>query len=103
MYFSFNIWAAAVADCDSVMTEQFTNFMTWRKVLSYKIQKIISNFCFDINAKWRVKLNNILFSISFAAAGIFVCRVILQSLSKTGAFWYISFDLVNMVSLGDKV
>lgn len=35
--------------------------MAWRKVLSYKIQKIIADFCFDTNTKWRFKPNNILF------------------------------------------
>ena len=80
VYFGFNIWYAAVAYFDGVMIEQFTKFMTWRKVLSYKIQKIIFDFCLDINTKSRVKPNNILFSILFAVADILVCRVILQSL-----------------------
>ena len=44
-------------------------------MLSYKIQKIISDFCFDIDTKWRVKPNNISFSISFVVPDIFVCRV----------------------------
>ena len=39
-------------------------------MLSYKFEKIISGFCFDINTKWRFKPNNISFSISFAAADI---------------------------------
>ena len=51
VYFGFNIWHAAVAHFDGVATEQFTKFMTWREGLSYEIQKIISNFCFDINTK----------------------------------------------------
>ena len=46
--------------------------MTWEKVLSYKTQKIISDFCFDISTKWRVKPNNISFSVSFVVADIFV-------------------------------
>ena len=43
------------------------------KVLSYKIKKIISDFCFDINnTEWRVKPSNILFSISIVAVDIVV-------------------------------
>ena len=78
VYFGFNIWHAAVAYFDGVAIEQFTKFMTWREVLSYKIQKIIFDFCFDSSTKWRVKQNNISFSISFVVADIFVCGVILQ-------------------------
>ena len=80
LYFGFNIWDAAVAYFDGVTIEQFTKFMTWRKVLSYVIQKIISDFCFDINTKRRVKPNKISSSIWFVVGNIFVCRVILQSL-----------------------
>ena len=72
VYFGFNIWYEAAAYFDGVAIEQFTKFMTWQEVLSYKIQKIISNFSFDINTKWRVKPNNIFFSISFVVADIFV-------------------------------
>ena len=42
VYFSFN--NCHVGYFDEVAIEQFTKFMTWRKVLSYKIQKIISDF-----------------------------------------------------------
>ena len=86
VYFGFNIWHAPVAYFDDVTIEQFTKFMAWWKVLSYKIQKIISFFCFDINTKWRVKPNDIPFSISFAAADIFVCGTTLQSLPIAGYF-----------------
>ena len=72
VYFSFNIWHAAVAYFDDVTVEQFTRLMAWGKVLSYKTQKIISDFCFDISTKWRVKPNNISFSVSFVVADIFV-------------------------------
>ena len=105
VYFGFNIRHAAVAYF-CVMIEQLTKFMTWWKELSYKIQKKISDFCFDISTKWRVKPNNISFSISFVVTDIFVWGVILQSLPIAGfcrAFWYISFDLLNMVSLDDKM
>ena len=37
--FLFNIWHAVVANLDGVTVEQFTKFMTWGKVLSYKIRK----------------------------------------------------------------
>ena len=70
VYFSFN--NSHVGYFDGVAIEQFTKFMTWRKVLSYKIQKIISDFYFDINNKWRLKQNNNSFSFSFVVAGIFV-------------------------------
>ena len=70
--FLFNIWHAVVANLDGVTVEQFTKFMTWGKVLSYTTQKIISDFCFDISTKWRVKPNNISFSVSFVVADIFV-------------------------------
>ena len=63
-----------------------TKFMTWQKILSYKTQKIMSNFCFDINTKWRVKPNNILLSISFVVDVILVCRVILQSFPNSRIF-----------------
>ena len=86
VYFGFNIWHAAVAYFDDVMVEQFTKFMAWWKVLSYKIQKITPFFCFDINIKWRVKPNDIPISISFASADIFVCETILQSLPIAGYF-----------------
>ena len=76
----------AVAYFDCVTIEQFTKFMMWRKVLSYKIEKIISKFCFDISTKWRVKPNNISFSVSFVVADIFVWGVILQSLPIAGFF-----------------
>ena len=72
LYFGFNIWQAAVAYFDGVTVEQFTKFMKRGKVLSYKTQKIISDFCFDISTKWRVKPNNISFSVSFVVADIFV-------------------------------
>ena len=72
VYFDFNVWHAAVAYFDDVTVEQFTKLMTWGKVLSYKTQKIIFNFCFDISTNWRVKPNNISFSVSFVVAGIFV-------------------------------
>ena len=78
MYFGFDIWHAAVAYYDGVAIEQLNKFMTWREMLSYKIQEIISNFSFDINNKWTVKPNDISFSISFAVADIFVCGMILQ-------------------------
>ena len=84
VYFGFNIWHAAVAYFDGFTIEQFTKFMTWQKLLSYKIQKIIFDFCFDINAEWRVKPNKVLFCISFVVTGIFVCWVILQSLPIVG-------------------
>ena len=64
MYFGFDIWHAAVAYYDGVAIEQLNKFMTWREMLSYKIQEIISNFSFDINNKWTVKPNDISFSIS---------------------------------------
>ena len=80
MYFGLNIWHAVVAFFDGVAIEQFTKFMTWREVFSYKIEKIISNFRFGINTKWRVKPNEISFSILFVATDIFVCGVILQIL-----------------------
>ena len=86
VYFGFNIWHAAVACFDGVTIKQFTKFMTWRKVCSYKIQKIIPDIFFDISTKWRVKPNNISFSISFAVAEIFVSGVILQSLLIAGFF-----------------
>ena len=71
VYFSFNIWHAAVAYFDDVTVEQFTRLMAWGKVLS-KTQKVISDFCFDISTKWRVKPNSISFSGSFVVADIFV-------------------------------
>ena len=71
-YFGFNICHEAITYFDGVTIELFTKFMTWRKVLSYKIQKIISDFCFDVSTKWRVKPNNISFSISLVVADIFV-------------------------------
>ena len=86
VYFSFNIWHAAVPYFDGVRIDEFTKFMTWKKVLSYKIEKIICDFCFDINTKWRFKPNNISFSILFAVVAIFGCRVILQSLLIAGFF-----------------
>ena len=86
MYFGFNIWHAAVAYFDDVVIEQFIKVMTWWEVLSYKIQKIILNFCFDINTKWKVKPNNISFSISLFVADIFACGVILQILPIAGFF-----------------
>ena len=46
----------------------------------------MSNFCFDINTKWRVKPNNILLSISFVVDVILVCRVILQSFPNSRIF-----------------
>ena len=58
VYFGFNISDAVVACFDGVTIEQITKFMTWQVMLSYKIQEIISNFCFDISTKWRVKTNN---------------------------------------------
>ena len=67
-YFGFHIWHAAVAYFDGVTIE----FMTWQKVLSYKIQEIISDFFFDTNTKWMVKPNNILFTILFAFVDIYV-------------------------------
>ena len=70
VYFGFDIWHAAVACFDGVTLEQFTKLMTWGKVLFYKTQKIISNFCFDISFKWRVKPYNISFSVSFVVADI---------------------------------
>ena len=80
--------------------------MTWQKILSYKTQKIMSNFCFD--TKWRVKPNNILLSISFIVDVILVCRVILQSFPNSRIFLelfgiYISFDSLNRVSLDDQM
>ena len=63
VYFGFNIWHAAVAYFNGATIEQFAKFMTWRKVLSYKIQKIFSDFCFDHNTKWR--LNQITFRFLF--------------------------------------
>ena len=86
VYFGFNIWHAAVAYFDGFTIEQFTKFMTWQKLLSYKIQKIIFDFCFDINTKWRVKPNNISFCISFVIAGIFVCWLILFLRMLVGRF-----------------
>ena len=70
MYFGFNIWHAAIAYFDGVTIEQFTKSMTWWKVVFYNIRKIFSDFCFGI--KWRVKTNNISFSISFVNADIFI-------------------------------
>ena len=61
--FSFNIWHAALAYFSGV-----------GKVLSYEIESIISGFCFDINTKWRVKLNNASFYISFVAVNNFRLR-----------------------------
>ena len=72
VYFGFNIWPADVAYFDGVTIEQFTKFMTWRKVLSCKIKKIISYFCCDISTKWRVEPNNRSFYISFVVVDIFV-------------------------------
>ena len=37
VYFGFNIWNAAAAYFDIVTIEQFTKFMAWGKVFSYKI------------------------------------------------------------------
>ena len=65
VYFGFNIWHAAVAHFDGVTIEQCTKFMTWRKVHSYMIQKIISDFCFDISTNWKVKPNKISFLFRF--------------------------------------
>ena len=70
IYFSFNNWH--VGYFDAVAIEQFTKFMTWKKVLSYKIERIITDFHFDINNKWRLEQNNISFSFSFVVVGIFV-------------------------------
>ena len=70
VYFGFTNWHLGYFD--GVAIEQFTKFMAWRKALSYKIQKIISDFYFDINNKWRLKQNNSSFSFSFVVAGIFV-------------------------------
>ena len=70
--FLFNIWHAVVANLDGVTVEQFTKFVTWGKVLSYKNQEIISDFRFGISTKLRVKSNNISFSVSFVVADIFV-------------------------------
>ena len=86
VYFGLNIWHAAVAYFDGFTIEQFTKFMTWQKLLSYKIQKIIFDSCFDINTKWRVKPNEILFYISFVVTGIFVCWVKLQRLPIVGFY-----------------
>ena len=36
---------------DDVKFEQVAELMAWGKVLSYKIDKYISNFCFDIKTK----------------------------------------------------
>ena len=72
VYFGFHIWHAAVAYFDGVTIEQFTEFTTWQKVLSCKIQEIISNFFFGTNTKWMVKPNNILFSILLAFVDIYV-------------------------------
>ena len=51
VYFGFDICQAAVAYFDDVTVEKFTKFITWEKVPSYKIKKIISDFCFDISSK----------------------------------------------------
>ena len=51
VYFGFIIWHAAVAYFHGVTIEQFAKFITWSKMLSYKIEKIISEFCFDISTK----------------------------------------------------
>ena len=84
MYFSFNIWHEAVAYIHSVTTEQCTKCMSKEKVLFYKVQEIIHEFCFDINTKRRVAPKKILFSITFIVADIFVCGVILQNLPIVG-------------------
>ena len=86
VYFVLNIWHATLAGFDGVTTEQFTKFMTMGEVLSCKIQKIISDFCFHMKTKWRVKPNNISFFISFVVANIFVLRVRLQSLPRAEFF-----------------
>ena len=86
VYFGFNIWYAAVAYFDDITIEQFAKFMALWKVLSYIIQKIISDFCFNISTKWRVKPNNILLSILFVVADILDWGVILQSLPIAGFF-----------------
>ena len=105
IYFSFNNWH--VGYFDAVAIEQFTKFMTWKKVLSYKIERIITDFHFDINNKWRLEQNNISFSFSFVVVGIFVWSVILQSLLIAGFFLsflaYFFFDSLNMFSLHEKV
>ena len=104
MYFGFNIWYAVVTYVHCVTIEQFNKFIMWGAMLSYKIQKRISDFCFDINSKWRVKPNSILFSILFVVFNVFVYRVIIcRQPSFSRDFWYISFDLLNMVSLDDQV
>ena len=36
---------------DGVTIELFTLFMVWKKALSYNIEKVILDFCFDINTK----------------------------------------------------
>ena len=72
VYFGFDIWHAVVAYFDGVTIEQFTKFMAWWKVLSFKIQKKFLDFCFDFGTKWRIKLNNISFSILFIVAETFV-------------------------------
>ena len=68
VYFDFNIWHAAVAYYDGATIE----LMRWRKMFSDKIQKIISDFCFDTSTKWRIEPNSTLFSISFVVADILV-------------------------------
>ena len=75
-YFSFNIWHAAALYFDGVTIELFTKFLAWEKAPSYKNEKIILDFRFDINTKWSVKQNNILLSISLAV----VSGKIIQSL-----------------------
>ena len=64
--FGFNIWHAAAAYFGVVAIEQFTNFVKWRKVLPHKIQKIISDFCFDISSIGGLTLNQITFRFLFS-------------------------------------
>ena len=103
MYFGFNIWYAVVTYVHCVTIEQFNKFIMWGAMLSYKIQKRISDFCFDINSKWRVKPNSILFSILFVVFNVFVCRVTIQGLSTAEFFlrflvyffWFVKYGFVG--------
>lgn len=89
-----------------VPIEQFATFMVWVEVFSYEIEKIFSDFCFNLNAKWWVQPYSISFSIFFCCCWHFHLH---RDISKFGnsrcffrALWYISFGSLDMALLDEN-